>query len=308
MHVHAKRAFETPGAAAASSRRLAPARGIPARGVPAHAWSIASLAIERPAASADDARAGVAQLKRKKKNPNRADFSRMGRRARRNYLRAQRELRTRRAQQEREEDARPALPEHVLDAADERAWNVSREATQGLIPSTHGAAKVSDDKSVRALQSMDADAQTTFPYRQNLVQVAYDPTIASESDADRRTGGLAQTFTHELAVHGKNVGRKEVDVEHREMHDPDTRQEYLDASRATFTSLAGARQKRAFAADWEADMHNQISDSGVYNEDTDETETLSRGARKRRHAWARARAQSMVHAIKKPGKHPWTQS
>ncbi|HKV10204.1 MAG TPA: hypothetical protein VJ725_18830 [Thermoanaerobaculia bacterium] len=173
---------------------------------------------------------------------------------------------------------------------DDAAWETSLAATEDLLPKDYAAVKQAN------LHDEDGpEALTSFSQKGKQIRVGYNPDVPS-SNRNKRIGRLAQTFTHELAVHGKNAGDKDADEEHGEMHDPDTRGEYLSASHRTFNRLENASQKKTFAQSWHADMNNQIA----WDEDATNKE---KGLRR---VWALERRNSMLDAIRKPEKHAWT--
>ena len=231
------------------------------------------------------------QMKGKRKGPSVQEIlANKGRRARRKWLR-----------QRRAERARAA--EKVRNKADRAAWHASLAGTDALLPGGHDLELHQD---TAGLRSLGADADTSFP-RRDGIRVRYDPTIPSRRDMDKRTGLLAQTLTHELAVHGRNLGTKEADVEHREMHAPATRDTYLGASRRTFNQLANPKQKTSFANAWHADMSNQIRNSEVWDDARRREVRLPEAEKSRRRDWALQRRNSMIDAITNPADHPWTE-
>lgn len=231
------------------------------------------------------------QMKRKGKGPSVQEIlANKGRRARRQWLR-----------QRRAERARAA--EKVRNTADRAAWHASLAGTDTLLPGGHDLELHQD---TAGLRSLGADADTSFP-RRDGIRVRYDPTIPSRRDMDKRTGLLAQTLTHELAVHGRNLGTKEADVEHRAMHAPATRDTYLGASRRTFNQLANPKQKTSFANAWHADMSNQIRNSEVWDDARRREVRLPEAEKSRRRDWALQRRNSMIDAIVNPADHPWTE-
>jgi hypothetical protein len=187
-------------------------------------------------------------------------------------------------QQQRQQDlafgpgraGRRAREEQELN--DSLAWATSLAAAKPVLPKGYTASK-------EARKGSGEEALTSFP-RGRKIKVTYDPTVPS-GKKDKRIGQLASTFTHELAVHGKNATVfADPDEEHRSMHDPKTRNEYLGITHRTFNRLDNEDQKRAFARSWHKDMRNQIEwdDEGDYD-------------KKKRYKWARQKRNAMLKAI-----------
>lgn len=199
--------------------------------------------------------------------------------------------RRRRAKQWKQRQRQEAETDQDSDLtdADEVAWNRSLDATADLIPRGHQTVKKDSFRGEDALEALTS-------FRGKTIKVDYNPDLPSDR-RDWRIGQLAQTFTHELAAHGKNLGQKEPDEEHAEMHDPDSREEYLSASRRTFNRLDNNAQKRAFVRSWHSDMNKQI----------DWDEDLGRSEKRERRNWVRKRRDSMIDAIQRPEKHAWTE-
>jgi hypothetical protein len=173
-------------------------------------------------------------------------------------------IKERQAQSQRDKKA------HIsrIQDADDIAWTKSVAATQSLIPVGYQPVKMGRDLG----EGMDANTS----FRGKNINVTYDRQSAS-SKRNERIGQLASTFTHELAVHGKNPPQRdkespEPEEEHNAMHDPATREEYLNVSLATHDSLENVKQKKAYARSWLKDMNFQIDD----DESLDEVEKQAR--------------------------------
>jgi hypothetical protein len=197
------------------------------------------------------------------------------------------------AQPEAEQDADDVSSEPEEADPDDIAWDKSVAATADILPATHAPVKKETNYGPDG-----PEAITSFSHGagNRKINVGYNPDVPS-GRYHRRIGQLSQTFTHELAAHGKNLGNKEADEEHSEMHAPDTRKEYLAASHQTFRRLDNEPQKRAFAKSWHSDMNNQISWD----------ENLGKGEKRARRDWVLKRRNSMVDAIKRPEKHAWAE-
>lgn len=153
---------------------------------------------------------------------------------------------------------------------DETAWDIAKAATQAELPQDL-VPKLKADSS--SLQNMGLEADTRFSKTNILVR--YDEEAPTDQH-HRRIGRLAQTFTHELYVHGRHgLGRDDPDQDHDEMHDPATRDEYLDITKQALARLQHRAQQRAFLHAWKLDMLFQIKTA------TDLTDT----ERRKRRLW-----------------------
>lgn len=155
--------------------------------------------------------------------------------------------------------AAAAAPAPAIQDPDDNAWAASVNASAPLLNPLHTLTKRN------AALGEGVYGLTSFPTA-SRVHVDYNGRIASQS-RNKRIGQLASTFTHELAAHGKyhpldHPNRDEdSDQEHDEMHAPETRNIYLQATHRTLGALENEHQKRAFVKSWHADMMSQIGDS-----------------------------------------------
>ena len=143
---------------------------------------------------------------------------------------------------------------------DEIAWKVAKGTTHGSLPTT----ELELNPNSASLQNMGLEADTRFSTSNGLkIIVRYDETVPSERH-QRRVGRLAQTFTHELYVHGRHgIARDDPDQDHLEMHDPATRDAYLAITKQALGRLQNRAQERAFLDAWKQDMRFQIDIAGL---------------------------------------------
>lgn len=184
----------------------------------------------------------------------------------------------REAQSQRDKEAAAYIS--PIQDPDENAWAKSVAATQPVIPVGYQPAK----KGVVMDEGMDANTS----FAKNNINVTYN-TEAASGKRNKRIGQLANTFTHELAVHGKNPPQRDVEgpdeeEEHSAMHHPATRNEYRDLSLAAHDSLENFEQKKAYARSWLYDMNFQISGD----------EGLGKGEKLARRKWARSQKARMA--------------
>ncbi|MBI3705254.1 MAG: hypothetical protein HY244_15765 [Rhizobiales bacterium] len=177
----------------------------------------------------------------------------------------------RQAQSQRDKEAAAQIS--TIQDPDENAWAKSVAATQSVIPLGYQPRK----KGV----VMDEGIEANTSFAKKNINVTYN-TEAASGKRNKRIGRLASTFTHELAVHGKNPPQRDVESpdeeeEHSAMYDPATRAEYRDLSLATHNSLENVEQKKAYARSWLDDMNFQISGD----------EDLGKGEKRARREWAK---------------------
>jgi hypothetical protein len=309
VRTYSRKAAKTTGTV--SSRYASPARPFVAQGPPAetpdleaqmdraerfgHHFSRIRVTSEAP----DNEREAGGPVPLGDTSPSEAPIQRRGHKGKRRRRRAQQWKRQKRAwkRQAAQQGDAPEVDDVSSEASsepdapdpDDVAWDRSVSATQELLPSGRPLVKRA------AFHGEDAPEALTH-FSGGRINVDYNPDLQS-GRSDRRIGQLAQTFTHELAVHGANLGNRDVDEEHGSMHAPESRGEYLGASHRTFNRLGNETQKRAFARAWSTDMENQISWD----------ENLGKGERRARRDWVRKRRNSMVDAIRRPDRHAWTE-
>jgi hypothetical protein len=192
----------------------------------------------------------------------------------------------------RSEQHKAAADRHLenMDEWDRAAWSKSVDATASMLPESY----VPTVREMAGGGAMAANTSFNDPSRE--VRIAYDPDDATWRNKDRRIGRLASTFTHELAVHGKNLHGPDADEEHDAMHSPEERDTYLAASRRTFNRLDNAPQQKAFANAWQQDQMNQLAWA----------DQPGKQEKRPRRQWVRERRNSMVDAIERPERHSWT--
>lgn len=191
-----------------------------------------------------------------------------------------------------------------LDPPSEVAYKASFAATRELLPGGYTVA-------LNATHLGPGHyAGTTVDTHQKKINIRYDPFDVDKvgQDRDTQVGTLAETFTHELALHGRNAQNQSItqESEHRGMFEKAGRKEFLRASRQTFKELENKAQKRAFVAHWYKDISSHI-----YGEKLEKLEKRPEQKPERRdfsepRGWARARRDSMLDAIDNPREHAWT--
>ena len=187
-----------------------------------------------------------------------------------------RSLKKRQEQSERDRQNALTEPNLLWDDTDDLAWQISVAATQPLVPLAYQSTR---RESGRNLRSLGAAADTLFP-NANTIEVRYDEDAPSRLSKNKRVGQLAQTFVHELAVHGQHAGglrEDEPDEHHDEMHDPQTRTPYVQAVQQAVRALQNEYQRKAFINAWNNDMLFQISSS----------ETIGKQEKRRRRQWVK---------------------
>jgi hypothetical protein len=166
--------------------------------------------------------------------------------------------------------------------ADTVAWEMAKTTTGPHLPAK---SVVEVEAASRVLQNMGLEADTRFvgPKGRKIV-VRYDEQLPALKH-NRRVGHLAQTFTHELYVHGgPGPVRDDPDQDHLDMHDPATRDAYLVITKDALAALHNKAQERAFLEAWKRDMHFQI----------DTEEDLTDTERRKRREWVNARYTEMM--------------
>jgi hypothetical protein len=174
-----------------------------------------------------------------------------------------------------------------MDDPDRKAWAKSLSANMHLLPEGYVP-------TLTEAPGQGYSGLTSFNDHKKEVQVRYDPKELEEGDTHKRIGGLAATFTHELALHGPNL-HGDVDEEHEGMYSPGRRDQYLVAVHRTFCTLDNDDQKRAFASEWRVDVFNHI------NWD----DALSAGEKRQRRDWANQEYHKMLDAVERPTKYDW---